>query len=180
MRHGKKINHLGRKYGHRSAMLTNMANSLIMHKRISTTTAKAKELRGFVEPLITKSKDDSSHSRRVIFSYLQNKEAIKELFSTVVGKIGDRPGGYTRILKTHNRKGDNAEMCMMELVDFNELMLEQKVAKKSSEAAPKRTRRGKKKVVETTSDAVEVASENVKSTDSTTPEANASKSSEKE
>jgi len=125
-------------------MLSNMANSLIEHKRIFTTTAKAKELRGFIEPLITKAKMDSTHSRRVVFSYLQSKEAIQELFGTVAEKVADRPGGYTRIFKTHRRLGDNAEMCMMELVDFNELMLEQKVSKKTT-GAPKRTRRGRKK-----------------------------------
>ncbi|MCB9263035.1 MAG: 50S ribosomal protein L17 [Flavobacteriales bacterium] len=145
MRHGNKINHLGRKYGHRAAMLTNMANSLIMHKRIFTTTAKAKELKIFIEPLITKSKDDTVHSRRTVFSYLQNKEAVKELFSSVAEKVGGRPGGYTRILKTHNRLGDNAEMCMMELVDFNELMLDQADAPKATESKAKRTRRGSKK-----------------------------------
>jgi large subunit ribosomal protein L17 len=153
MRHGKKFNHLSRKKGHREAMLSNMATSLIVHKRIFTTTAKAKALRLFVEPLITKSKDDSTHSRRVVFSYLQSKDAIKELFGTVAAKVADRPGGYTRILKTHNRLGDNAEMCMMELVDFNEGMLEQKVSKSSASSKSKRTRRGKKgtedKVAET-------------------------------
>ena len=144
MRHGKKFNHLGRKKGHREAMLSNMASSLIIHKRIFTTTAKAKALRIYVEPLITKSKDDSTHSRRVVFSYLQDKDSVKELFSTVAVKVADRPGGYTRILKTHNRKGDNAEMCMMELVDFNDLMLDQKVSKSSASTKSKRTRRGKK------------------------------------
>ena len=144
MRHGKKINHLGRKKGHRDAMLSNMASSLILHKRIFTTLAKAKALRGYVEPLITKAKDDSTHARRVVFSYLQNKESVQELFANVADKIADRPGGYTRILKTHNRKGDNAEMCMMELVDFNELMLEQKESTSSKSAKAKRTRRGKK------------------------------------
>lgn len=145
MRHGNKINHLSRKYGHRASMLSNMAASLILHKRIFTTTAKAKELKGFIEPLITKAKGDSTHSRRVVFSYLQDKDSLKELFGTVAEKVADRPGGYTRILKTHRRFGDNAEMCMIELVDFNELMLEQKVAKKSDSTAAKRTRRGKKK-----------------------------------
>ena len=129
-------------------MLSNMANSLIEHKRIFTTTAKAKELRGFIEPLITKAKMDSTHSRRVVFSYLQSKEAIMELFGTVAEKVADRPGGYTRIFKTHRRLGDNAEMCMMELVDFNELMLDQKVSKKTTGAA-KRTRRGRKKAEDT-------------------------------
>jgi large subunit ribosomal protein L17 len=142
MRHGKKFNHLGRKKGHREAMLNNMASSLILHKRIFTTTAKAKALRKFVEPLITKSKDNTTHSRRVVFSYLQDKDAVNELYTIVAPKIADRPGGYTRILKTHNRLGDNAEMCMMELVDFNDLMLEAKEAKSAGKS--KRTRRGKK------------------------------------
>jgi large subunit ribosomal protein L17 len=143
MRHGKKFNHLSRKKGHRKAMLNNMASSLIIHKRIFTTTAKAKALRVFVEPLITKSKENTTHNRRVVFSYLQDKDATHELFTTVAPKVADRPGGYTRILKTHNRLGDNAEMCMMELVDFNEMMLE---AKKKSEkkSGSKRTRRGRR------------------------------------
>ena len=118
MRHGKKINHLGRKTAHRKAMLSNMACSLIEYKRINTTVAKAKALKRYVEPLITKAKDDSTHSRRVVFSYLRQKETIKELFGTVSSKVADRPGGYTRIIKTGNRPGDNAEMCMIELVDF--------------------------------------------------------------
>jgi len=140
MRHNKKFNHLGRKSAHRQAMLSNMASSLILHKRIETTIAKAKALRIYVEPLITKSKDDTTHSRRVVFSYLQSKEAVTELFRTVSAKIGDRPGGYTRILRTGNRLGDNAEMCLMELVDFNELML---AAKDDSKKAKKvRSRRG--------------------------------------
>jgi len=123
MRHNKKFNHLGRKSAHRKAMLANMANSLIEHKRITTTVAKAKALRMYVEPLITKAKDDTTHSRRVVFSYLQNKEAVSELFRDVAAKVADRPGGYTRILKTGNRIGDNAEMCIIELVDYNEAML---------------------------------------------------------
>ena len=124
MRHGKKFNHLGRKKAHREAMLSNMASSLLTHKRIFTTTAKAKALRVYVEPLITKSKDNTTHSRRVVFSYLQSKDAVNELFTTIAPKVAERPGGYTRILKTGNRLGDNADMCMMELVDFNESMLE--------------------------------------------------------
>jgi len=123
MRHNKKFNHLGRKNAHRKAMLANMASSLIQHKRITTTVAKAKALRMYVEPLITKAKDDTTHSRRVVFSYLQDKHAVSELFREVAGKIADRPGGYTRILKTGNRLGDNAEMCIIELVDYNEAML---------------------------------------------------------
>ena len=144
MRHGKKFNHLGRKKGHREAMLSNMAASLLTHKRIFTTTAKAKALRVFVEPLITKSKDNTTHSRRVVFGYLQSKDAVNELFTTIAPKVADRPGGYTRILKTHNRLGDNADMCMMELVDFNEAMLEAKSSKAKAKSGSKRTRRGKK------------------------------------
>lgn len=121
MRHGKKFNHLGRKTAHRAAMLSNMACSLIEHKRISTTIAKAKALRVYVEPIITKSKDDTTHNRRTVFSYLQSKEAVTELFRSVAPKVADRPGGYTRIIRTGYRLGDNAEMCMIELVDFNEV-----------------------------------------------------------
>ncbi len=121
MRHGKKFNHLGRKTAHRAAMLSNMACSLIEHKRISTTIAKAKALRVYVEPIITKSKDDSTHNRRTAFSYLKSKEAVTELFRTVAPKVADRPGGYTRIIRTGYRLGDNAEMCLIELVDFNEV-----------------------------------------------------------
>ena len=120
MRHGKKVNHLGRTSSHRKAMMSNMACSLILHKRINTTLAKAKALRVFVEPLITKSKTDSTHSRRIVFSYLKQKEAVATLFRDVAVKVATRPGGYTRILKTGNRLGDNAEMCMIELVDYNE------------------------------------------------------------
>ena len=140
MRHNKKFNHLGRKTAHRKAMLANMASSLIAHKRISTTVAKAKALRMYVEPLITKAKDDTTHSRRIVFSYLQDKDAVSELFREVSAKVADRPGGYTRILKTGNRLGDNAEMCIIELVDYNEAML----AAKEEAAAPKkrRSRRG--------------------------------------
>lgn len=144
MRHGNKINHLGRTTSHRHAMLSNMATSLIISKRIFTTLAKAKELRKYVEPLVTKAKDDNTHSRRVVFSYLQNKNSVKELFSTVANKVANRPGGYTRILKTGNRLGDNAEMCMIEFVDFNETLGGGKLVAK--EAAPaKRTRRGSSK-----------------------------------
>lgn len=144
MRHGKKFNHLGRKKAHREAMLMNMANSLIEHKRIFTTVAKAKALRKFFEPLVSKAKNDNMHSRRTVFSYLRNKHAVKELFGDVADRVGDRPGGYTRILKTENRLGDNAEMCMIELVDYNDAMLEAKNSKKAtSTATKKRTRRGK-------------------------------------
>ena len=123
MRHLRVINPLGRTNLHRKAMLANMATSLILHKRITTTTAKAKALRTYIEPLITKSKEDSTHSRRVVFQYLKNKEAVVELFREISPKIAERPGGYTRILKTGNRIGDNAEMCILELVDYNEAML---------------------------------------------------------
>ncbi len=120
MRHGNKINHLGRKYGHRSALLKNLSSALFLHKRIETTVAKAKELRGYVEPLITKSKDNTTHSRRTAFSYLQDKHATKELFDVIAPKVGDRPGGYTRIVRLGQRLGDAAEMAIIELVDFNE------------------------------------------------------------
>ncbi len=139
MRHNKKNNHLGRKTAHRGAMLSNMATSLIMHKRIFTTVPKAKELRKFVEPIITKSKDDSTASRRVVFSMLQNKFAVTELFQNVSQKVADRPGGYTRIIKTGYRLGDNAAMCFIELVDFNENMLGDGGAKKA------KTRRSRRK-----------------------------------
>ncbi|WP_163708346.1 50S ribosomal protein L17 [Mangrovibacterium lignilyticum] len=145
MRHNKKFNHLGRKSAHRKAMLSNMANSLIFHKRISTTTAKAKALKMYVEPLITKAKDDTTHSRRIVFSYLKSKTAVAELFRDVAEKVADRPGGYTRILKTGNRFGDDAEMCIIELVDFNENMLEAKETKAKS----RRSRRGGSKKAET-------------------------------
>lgn len=139
MRHGKKNNHLGRTAPHRAAMLSNMATSLILHKRIETTVAKAKELRKYAEPLITKAKTDDTNNRRVVFSYLQSKEAIKELFGIVAEKVANRPGGYTRIIKLNNRLGDNAEMCMMELVDFNETMLN---AGTETAAKTRRSRRG--------------------------------------
>ncbi len=138
MRHGKKINHLGRTASHRKAMLSNMATSLILHKRISTTLAKAKELKKFVEPLVTRAKEDTTHNRRVAFSYLKSKDAIKALFGEVIEKVGTRPGGYTRIIKTGFRLGDNAEMCIIELVDFNELML------KDAQPAKKTTRRSRR------------------------------------
>lgn len=136
MRHGRKVNHLGRKTAHRKAMLSNMACSLIQHKRITTTVAKAKALRVYVEPLITKSKTDSTHSRRTVFSYLGNKESVSELFRDIAPKVANRPGGYTRIIRTGYRLGDNAEMCMIELVDFNELML--------NDATKKTTRRSRR------------------------------------
>lgn len=143
MRHGKKFNHLGRKAAHRKAMLSNMATSLILHKRISTTLAKAKELKKYLEPLVTRAKEDTTHNRRMAFAYLKNKEAIIELFGDVIAKVATRPGGYTRIIKTGFRLGDNAEMCIIELVDFNELMLkDSKPAKKTT----RRSRRGTGKV----------------------------------
>ncbi len=143
MRHNKAINHLGRKSGHRKALLANMATSLILHKRIQTTVAKAKALKMYVEPLITKSKEDTTHSRRVVFSYLKNKEAVTELFRTVAPKIADRPGGYTRVLKTGFRQGDGADMALIELVDFNEAALAA-----APKAAKKATRRSSKKAAE--------------------------------
>ncbi|MDE6538438.1 MAG: 50S ribosomal protein L17 [Muribaculaceae bacterium] len=140
MRHNKKFNHLSRKKGHREALLKNLAIALIMHKRIFTTVAKAKALRMYAEPLITRSKKDDMANRRLVFSYLQNKEAVKELFGAIAVKVADRPGGYLRILKTGNRLGDNAEMAMIEFVDFNENMLEAKNEKKG-----KSTRRSRSK-----------------------------------
>lgn len=153
MRHNKKFNHLGRTSTHREAMLSNMASSLIKHKRIFTTTAKAKALRKYIEPLITKSKEDTTHSRRIVFSSLQDKYAVTELFKEVAQKIGDRPGGYTRIIKTGNRLGDNAAMCFIELVDYDENMMKEKVAKKAT-----RTRRSSKKKAEVATVAEEVVS----------------------
>lgn len=140
MRHGNKVNNLSRKKGHRDALLKNMAAALITHKRINTTVAKAKALRVYIEPLITKAKENSTHNRRVVFSYLQDKNAVHELFSTVADKVGDRPGGYTRIIKTGFRRGDAADMAMIELVDFNEVMLGA-----TKDSGKKRTRRGRRK-----------------------------------
>jgi large subunit ribosomal protein L17 len=163
MRHGDKVNNLGRKSAHRKAMLANMASSLILHKRINTTVAKAKALRTYVEPLLTKSKEDSTHSRRTVFSYLGNKEAVEILFKEVSGKIADRKGGYTRILKTGGRLGDNADMCFIELVDYNENMLAAKAPAKA-----KSSRRGGKKkstaaAAKTTDKAEESADDSAKS-----------------
>ena len=155
MRHNKKFNHLGRKTAHRKAMLSNMATSLLIHKRIKTTVAKAKALRLYVEPLITKSKNDSTHSRRIVFSYLRSKEAVTELFRDISEKVADRPGGYTRIIKLGNRLGDNAEMCMIELVDYNEHMLSTKETKKKS----RRSRRGGAKKADETTTATETKTE---------------------
>ena len=149
MRHGKTINHLGRKAGHRAALLMNLSNALITHKRIFTTLAKAKALKKHIEPLITKSKENTTHNRRVVFSYLSSKEAVAELFSTVAGKIADRPGGYTRVIRTGFRKGDGAEMAMIELVDFNELYTNTKRRRSEATATDRtkarRTRRGRGK-----------------------------------
>ena len=140
MRHNKAINHLGRKSGHRKAMLANMATSLILHKRIETTVAKAKALRMYVEPLISKSKEDSTHSRRMVFSYLKNKYAVTELFRVVAPKIADRPGGYTRVLKTGFRQGDGADMALIELVDFNEAALASSPKKETKKSGTRRSR----------------------------------------
>lgn len=144
MRHGRRVNKLSRTHAHRVAMLSNIASSLILSKRIETTHAKAKVLRSYVEPLVTKAKVDSTHSRRMVFSYLQNKYAVTELFREIAPKVGDRPGGYTRILKTGRRLGDGAEMCMIEFVDFNENMLKEAAQKKT-----KTTRRSRKKTANT-------------------------------
>ena len=156
MRHNKNFNHLGRQAGHRKALMSNMASSLILHKRIETTVAKAKALKQFVEPLVTRSKEDTTHSRRVVFSYLKQKEAVTELFRTIAPKIADRPGGYTRILKTGFRLGDAADMCIIEFIDFNEaytLGIAPAAQSAAAEAKPK-TRRSRKK---STTDAVEDA-----------------------
>lgn len=163
MRHGKKFNHLSRKAAHRDAMLSNMASSLIKHKRITTTVAKAKALRKYVEPLITKAKDNTTHSRRVVFSYLQDKESVTELFSNVADKAANRPGGYTRILKLGSRLGDNADMCIMELVDFNELLLEDAKPKKSRRS--RRGGKGKSKSSEEDAQATEAAATATESED---------------
>ncbi|UII34831.1 50S ribosomal protein L17 [Fulvivirga ulvae] len=159
MRHGKKINHLSRTAPHRKAMLSNMATSLILNKRITTTVAKAKALRKYVEPLLTKAKEDTTHSRRVVFSYLNDKESVKTLFDEVAEKITDRPGGYTRILKTGNRLGDNADMCIIELVDYNELLLGGEKVEKSK---TRRSRRGGKKSADAKAEAGESAVEEKK------------------
>ncbi len=157
MRHGKKFNHLGRTADHRRAMLANMAISLIMHKRITTTLAKAKALKKYVEPLITRSKDDSTNSRRVVFSYLQNKEALKELFGPVAQKVGDRPGGYTRIIKLGFRQGDAAEKAFIELVDFDENMLKSPKAEKKTRRSRKAAPKAEAPVAEAAAPAVEEA-----------------------
>ena len=153
MRHGKKFNHLGRKTAHRKAMLANMACSLIEHKRINTTVAKAKALRMFAEPLITKSREDTTHNRRIVFSYLRDKYAVTELFKEISVKVGDRPGGYIRIIKLGNRQGDNASMAMVELVDYNE------VYNPNGKKKKKTTRRGRSKSAESTDTVVDTKDE---------------------
>ena len=149
MRHNKKFNHLGRQAGHRKAMLSNMAVSLILHKRIKTTVAKAKAVQMFIEPIVTKAKEDTTHQRRVVFSYLKQKEAVTELFRTIAPKIMERPGGYTRILKTGFRLGDGADMCIIEFVDFNETYTFGREAAAPAEEAKPKTRRSRKKSTET-------------------------------
>ena len=162
MRHNKNFNHLGRQAGHRKAMLSNMASSLVLHKRIQTTVAKAKAVQKFIEPLVTKSKEDTTHSRRVVFSYLKQKEAVAELFRTIAPKIMERPGGYTRILKTGFRLGDGADMCIIEFVDFNETYtFGREAAAPAAEAKPK-TRRSRKKATDATEDATVVAEKKTK------------------
>lgn len=156
MRHGKKINHLGRTDSHRKAMLANMASSLIKHKRISTTLAKAKALRTYVEPIITKSKTDTTHSRRIVFGYLQDKETVTELFRDIAAKVANRPGGYTRIIKLNNRLGDNAEMALIELVDYNEVY-----GSEAASAEKKTTRRGRSKAKKSDAPAAKAKAEEV-------------------
>jgi len=196
MRHGKKVNHLGRTKAHRTALLRNLAIALITHKRITTTLAKAKALRIFIEPLVTKSRNNTTHSRRTLFSYLQNKEAVQEIFGTVAAKVGDRPGGYVRILHKGFRKGDAAEMAMIEFVDFNEVYSAGKDSVDQKEGSRKRSRRGGKggatgkasladTVVETITapavDVVEPADEEVaKATGATSDEAPAAEENKEE
>lgn len=174
MRHGKKVNHLGRKAGHRQALLSNLASSLILNKRITTTVAKAKALRKYVEPLITKAKTNTTHSRRTAFAYLQNKESVMTLFGEVASRTAERPGGYTRIIKFGDvRLGDNAEMCMMELVDFNEIYKKEGAAKKA------KTRRGRSKSKKSEEGAVEAESDSPEATSEEKPKKAAKKSSKK-
>lgn len=161
MNHGNKQNHLGRTESHRKALMANLASSLIMHKRINTTVPKAKELRKYVEPLITKAKEDSTHSRRIVFKNLRHKEPVKELFGEVINKVGERPGGYTRILKTGNRYGDNAEMCIIELVDYNDTYTTGK------KAATKTRRKRSKKTSDSSAPAASTAKGTNESKDST-------------
>lgn len=165
MRHRKGFNHLGRTSSHRKAMLSNMANSLLLHKRITTTLAKAKELRKFVEPLITRAKEDSTHNRREVFSDLKSKSVVAELFRDIIVKIGDRPGGYTRILKTGNRMGDNAEMCIIELVDYNENMLSTPKADTTKKRRARKPKKTDAPVKEVKASAKETAKESPKVTE---------------
>ena len=178
MRHNKNFNHLGRQAGHRKAMLSNMASSLILHKRIETTVAKAKAVRQFVEPLVTRSKEDTTHSRRVVFSYLKQKEAVTELFRTIAPKIAERPGGYTRILKTGFRLGDGADMCIIEFVDFNEAYTLGVTPAPASEAKPK-TRRSRKKATDAVEDATVVKKSAPKAPKASTAKASAAKGAKK-
>ncbi|WP_462317110.1 50S ribosomal protein L17 [Marinilabilia sp.] len=177
MRHRKKFNHLSRTSAHRKAMLSNMASSLILHKRIKTTVAKAKALRMYVEPLINKSKTDNTHSRRVVFSHLQNKEAVSELFREISEKVANRPGGYTRILKLGNRQGDAAEVCYIELVDYNENMLSEKTG--GEKKRTRRSRRGSSAAKKTTTPATEPTAKSVEAAAEETEESKASDSEEK-
>jgi len=196
MRHSRAFNHLGRTSSHRKSMMANMASSLILHKRITTTVAKAKALKTYVEPLITKSKEDSTHSRRVVFSYLKDKTAVSELFREISVKVAERPGGYTRILRTGNRIGDNAEMCILELVDYNEFMLgggdtaksktgrRRRSSKKKAEPPVKEKAKAADKPVEITKDAEatseEVTSEEVTSEETTSEEATSKEADQEE
>ena len=175
MRHNKNFNHLGRQAGHRKAMLSNMASSLILHKRIETTVAKAKALRQFVEPLVTRSKEDTTHSRRIVFSYLKQKEAVTELFRTIAPKIAERPGGYTRILKTGFRLGDGADMCIIEFVDFNEAYTLGVTPAPATEAKPKTRRSRAKKSTDAVEDATVVKAPKAKAPKSTATKAASAK-----
>ena len=177
MRHNKNFNHLGRQAGHRKAMLSNMASSLILHKRIETTVAKAKAVRQFVEPLVTRSKEDTTHSRRVVFSYLKQKEAVTELFRTIAPKIAERPGGYTRILKTGFRLGDGADMCIIEFVDFNEAYTlgVTPAAAPATEAKPKTRRSRAKKATDAVEDATVVKAPKAKAPKAAATKATAAK-----
>ena len=175
MRHNKNFNHLGRQAGHRKAMLSNMASSLILHKRIETTVAKAKALRQFVEPLVTRSKEDTTHSRRIVFSYLKQKEAVTELFRTIAPKIAERPGGYTRILKTGFRLGDGADMCIIEFVDFNEAYTLGVTPAAATEAKPKTRRSRAKKTTDAVEDATVVKAPKAKAPKAAATKATAAK-----
>ena len=176
MRHNKNFNHLGRQAGHRKAMLSNMASSLILHKRIETTVAKAKAVRQFIEPLVTRSKEDTTHSRRIVFSYLKQKEAVTELFRTIAPKIAERPGGYTRILKTGFRLGDGADMCIIEFVDFNEAYtLGVTPAAPAAEAKPKTRRSRAKKATDPVEDATVVKAPKAKAPKAAATKASAAK-----